>query len=309
MSTDTLTDRYVAEVIRRIPADQREDVAAELQATIADTVEANGADPETAERAVITELGDPIRLAARYADRPLALIGPALYPTYVRVLKLLLATVLPLVTALSVILDVVEHNDAGSAFESGLDTIITVGAQMVAWLTAVFAVMDRLQVRGGLPDIWTPDKLPRVRSSDRSSAGACASAAWNAALLVLILWQYTTVPYRDGDDRLAILDPDLWSGWIWPVLIGLAAIVVLEIIRIRRGSWSLPLVGWYAAAEALASLPLAWLVAEQRLLNPDFVAAIGEDNVAADSWWSAAAVVIVIIGSWEVAKRFREARQ
>lgn len=37
MTTDTLTDRYVREVVRRIPADQREDVAEELRTTIADT--------------------------------------------------------------------------------------------------------------------------------------------------------------------------------------------------------------------------------------------------------------------------------
>ena len=303
--TDTLTDRYVAEVVRRIPADQREDVAAELRATIADTVDAHGDDLESAERAVITELGDPIRLAARYADRPLALIGPALYPTYVRVLTLLLSTVLPLVTAVSVIADIVDHNDAGSAVETGLDTVLTVGAQMIAWLTVVFAVMDRLQVRGRLPDIWTPDRLPRVRPSDRPSTSACASAAWNASLLVLIFWQYTAEPYRNGNDRLAVLDPDLRSGWIWPIVTGLAAIVILEIIRIRRGSWSLPLAGWYAAAEAAVSLPLAWLLYDDRLLNPELVAEVGK---APDSWFSAAALIVLIIGAGEVIKRFRDAR-
>ena len=303
--TDTLTDRYVAEVVRRIPADQREDVAAELRATIADTVDAHGDDLESAERAVITELGDPIRLAARYADRPLALIGPALYPTYVRVLTLLLSTVLPLVTAVSVIADIVDHNDAGSAVETGLDTVLTVGAQMIAWLTVVFAVMDRLQVRGRLPDIWTPDRLPRVRPSDRPSTSACASAVWNASLLVLIFWQYTAEPYRNGNDRLAVLDPDLRSGWIWPIVTGLAAIVILEIIRIRRGSWSLPLAGWYAAAEAAVSLPLAWLLYDDRLLNPELVAEVGK---APDSWFSAAALIVLIIGAGEVIKRFRDAR-
>ncbi|UYM06489.1 HAAS signaling domain-containing protein [Solicola gregarius] len=309
MTTETLTDRYVDAVVRRIPADQRDDVAAELHTTIADTIDARDDDHETAERTVITELGDPIRLAARYTGRPLALIGPALYPTYVRVLTLLLSTVLPLVTAVSVIVEIVDHNDAGSAVEAGLDTIITVGAQMIAWLTVVFAVMDRLQVRGRLPDIWTPDRLPRVRRSDRASTGACASAAWNASLLVLILWQYSAEPYHDGDTRLTILDPELWSGWIWPILAGFAAIVVLEIIRIRRRAWSVPLVAWYAAAQAAVALPLAWLFYDQRLLNPEFVAAVGDDQVAPDSWWSAAAVIVLIIGAVEIAKRFREARR
>ncbi|MFC9686866.1 HAAS signaling domain-containing protein [Streptomyces sp. NPDC056948] len=107
--TSALTDRYVAEVVRRIPADQRGDVADELHATIADTVEARGqADSEAAEREVLTEMGDPIRLAAQYADRPLALIGPGFYPTYIRLLTVLLSTVLPVVTAVSAVLDVLD---------------------------------------------------------------------------------------------------------------------------------------------------------------------------------------------------------
>jgi hypothetical protein len=56
----TLTDRYVHEVVRRIPVDQRDDVAAELRTTIADTVDAR--DSGDAERDVLTEMGDPIRL-------------------------------------------------------------------------------------------------------------------------------------------------------------------------------------------------------------------------------------------------------
>ncbi|MDN5852051.1 MAG: hypothetical protein L0K86_04240 [Actinomycetia bacterium] len=314
MSTDTLTDRYVAEVARRIPADQRDDVAAELNATIADTIDAHESDDlASAERTVIADLGDPIRLAARYADRPLALIGPALYPTYIRLLVMLLWTVVPIVTAVAVIVDVVENDDVGGAIGAGIGTgsgaLITVAAQIFAWLTVIFALLDRLRVGDDVDEPWTPEHLPRRRQTDRPSTAACASVVWNIALFALILWQYTAEPYRgDGDTRLAILDPGLWSGWIWPILGGLAAIVVLEITRIRRGSWSLSLVGWYAGAQALVSLPLAWLLYDQRLLNPDFAAAIGDDQVAPGSWWSAAAVIVLVIGVVEVTKRFREAR-
>ncbi|HLR86195.1 MAG TPA: hypothetical protein VK059_14665 [Nocardioidaceae bacterium] len=311
MTTDTLTDRYVAEVVRRIPADQREDVAVELNATIADTVDAHESeDRASAERAVIADLGDPIRLAARYADRPLSLIGPALYPAYIRLLAMILWTVVPIVTAIAVIADVVENDDIGAAIGTGIGALFTVASQIFVWLTLIFAFLDRFRAGDDVDEPWTPDHLPHRRQSDRPSAGASATVVWNIALLALILWQYSAEPYRgDGDTRLAVLDPELWSGWIWPVLAGLAAIAVIEVIRIRRGSWSMPLAAWYAGAEALVSLPLAWLLYEQRLLNPDFVAAIGTDQVAADSWWSAAALVVLGIGIVEVSKRFRDARE
>ena len=66
---DTLTDRYVAATVRELTQDQRDDVDRELRGTIEDMVEARldagaAASREEAEREVLVELGDPIRLAA-----------------------------------------------------------------------------------------------------------------------------------------------------------------------------------------------------------------------------------------------------
>lgn len=45
---------------------------------------------------MLTELGDPMRLAAGYTGRPLHLIGPAVYPDWLRLVKLLLGIIVPL---------------------------------------------------------------------------------------------------------------------------------------------------------------------------------------------------------------------
>jgi len=111
MSTNTLTERYVYAVVRRIPADQRDEVAEELRSVIADTVEARGA----TEHEVLTEMGDPVRLAACYVDRPLALIGPDLYPAYVRTLKVLLVGVLPVLAVLATAAEVFDGGGVAEA--------------------------------------------------------------------------------------------------------------------------------------------------------------------------------------------------
>ncbi|MFC7484261.1 permease prefix domain 1-containing protein [Luedemannella flava] len=70
MTTPTLTDRYVDATLRRLPERQRADIERELRASIEDAVEARvdgGEDPADAERAVLTGLGDPARLAAGYS--------------------------------------------------------------------------------------------------------------------------------------------------------------------------------------------------------------------------------------------------
>ncbi len=94
----TLTDRYVWGVLRAVPEAQRPDLEPEIRALIADAMDARvasvaGEAPTAAERAVLTELGDPEVLAARYTDRSLFLIGPA----YFLVWKRLLLTILPII--------------------------------------------------------------------------------------------------------------------------------------------------------------------------------------------------------------------
>jgi hypothetical protein len=88
----TLTDRYVWDVTRRLPASRRDDIERELRSTIADMAEA--AD----ERTALVELGDPARLAAEYRSGGRALIGDDLYPEYVRQLRRWLTIVVPVIT-------------------------------------------------------------------------------------------------------------------------------------------------------------------------------------------------------------------
>src|SRR5690625_3189316 len=99
----SLADRYISATINELPADLHDEVRPELQASIAEAEEARmaqGEDRETAERAVLTELGDPAVLAAGYADRPLQLIGPGYYLPWLRLLKLLLMIITPILFVL-----------------------------------------------------------------------------------------------------------------------------------------------------------------------------------------------------------------
>lgn len=94
--TATLTERYIAATVKSLPSELQPEVRDELHASIADAVEARaeqGESLEQAERAVLTDLGDPGALAAGYADRPLHLIGPRYFLTWWRLLKVLIAIV------------------------------------------------------------------------------------------------------------------------------------------------------------------------------------------------------------------------
>ena len=65
MNTE-LVERYIAAATKSLPPDVQDDVRAELTASITDAIDARteqGEDPAAAERAVLTELGDPAVLS------------------------------------------------------------------------------------------------------------------------------------------------------------------------------------------------------------------------------------------------------
>lgn len=306
--TGTLTDRYVAEVVRHIPAGRRGDVADKLRATIADTVEARGpAGSGAAEREVLTEMGDPVRLAAQYAGRR-ALIGPGFYPTYIRLLAALLLSVLPVVIAVSAALDVMDGRGAAEVIGGAAGAVFSVGIPMAAWLTVVFVLVERSGKRSAAAGgAWTPDDLPDRRAQKERGTTAAAGMAWHGLLIALIVWQHTAQPYRtDGGVRLDVLDPGLWSGWIWPILVGLAGLVTLDAIRaLRAPTRSLAL--WNIAAQAAFTLPMAWILFRREFFNPDFLSDVNGGWQAPDVFYTVVVLVVLAGGTREVVRRLREA--
>ena len=69
-------DRYIYQVIRRLPKAQREEVRMELEELISDMYTDKGSMEE-----VLTELGDPAEFAKQYQSDQRYLIGPEYFDT------------------------------------------------------------------------------------------------------------------------------------------------------------------------------------------------------------------------------------
>ncbi|MYX05477.1 hypothetical protein GTW98_01335 [Streptomyces sp. SID8375] len=111
---------------------------------------------------------------------------------------------------------------------------------------------------------------------------------WHALLIALIVWQHTAQPYRtDGGIRLDVLDPGLWSGWIWPILAGLVGLATLDAIRAVR-VWTRALAVWSVCAEAAFALPLAWVLHRQEFFNPAFLSDVNGGWQTPDSFYTVA---------------------
>jgi len=302
----TLTDRYVWGVLRSLPEAQRADIEKELRASIADAIDArveNGEDPADAERAVLLELGEPARLAAGYAGRPLALIGPALYVDYVRLLKLLLVIVLPSATLGLLIAKSVEGVELGDLIGSTVTTVLAVGVHLCFWTTLVFVILERTGTKSPLTP-FDLTNLPTLPTADTPKLSELVmTAIWALFTVGAIFWQQMFSVFDDAEGNpIPVLDAGLWPVWV-PVFIGLAVLTVLHaIVLFRVGRWTVPLLVGAILLIVATIGSMIWLLVTGQLLNPAYFAEFEwEHIVATDGIGTAGAVLgLTIVAIWSI---------
>jgi len=315
----SLTDRYLHAVARAAPERQRDGLRAEVRERIADELDARlaaGEPADTAERAVLTGLGDPMRLVAAYLARPSRLIGPRYYFTWLRLLRLVLVIALPFVALAAAIVGGIDRDPVGTVIGSVIWTTISAGIQICFWVTLVFALLDRFGDRlsdGHLPEdaTWDLDRLPPVERGERMPRAELITGIVLGAVLIALLVAQQFVPFA-WHDRTAIvplLDPALWSFWLPYLLAVIVAGLALSIATYRRGrrTW------WTAAANTALvlafSVPGLWLWSTGGLLAPGVVDAIGlgDRPETVRTIGIVLAVIWVAIAAWSVIDGFRRA--
>lgn len=305
----SMTDRYVAAALKGVRADQRDDVAAELRGSIADAVDARlaqGDTPDAAERAVLVGLGDPMRLAAEYSGRPLYLIGPAFYPDYVRLLRLLVSIVVPIVAVVVGAASAIGGASVGTILSSALGSSFSVGVQLAFWVTIVFALIERNGVEPrATTSEWDLDDLPELPDRRIGLGETVASVTGLSLLIWFLLWQPGYQESFDaGGPSIPILDPALSTFWIPALVAVLLASIALELVKYRRGHWTIPLAIVNTALSLAFAIPALWLISSDQLLNPEFLTAVaaGEFAPLVEQVPTVAALVIAVVSVIDIAE-------
>ena len=313
--TATLTERYIEATVRRLPATAQDDVRRELEASIADAVEARieqGESPAEAEHAALTELGDPAVLASGFADRPLHLIGPRFYLSWMRLMKILLWTLPPLAAVGGAIGHAVTGVGFGTVFAEAIVLAISVAVHTAFWTTLIFAVIERTGAE--LPSMWTVDQLPEVPEKEGGWTDAIASLVFLALATGAFIWDALRGVVYAGDEWISVLGSGLWPWWMTALFAIMAAEAVFVVLRALRGRWT---VGFAIGRTVLAGLFVSWtatVLGRDLLLNPEVVALLAERNVGDDvvailaillAASVAAGAVWSIIVAWSGARRDR----
>ena len=293
----TLTDRYIAEVVRGVPESQRADVEQELRASIADAIDATevagsgvtaaaGSDDpgqvaQEAEVAALTELGDPTKLAASLSDGPQYLIGPGLYWEYRKVLRALLMIV-PGVVALTV--STVQAFTGTPPLEVLLDGVwlfVLVGVQVVFWTTLGFVIAEHTGTRE-IPDrrAWTVADLPK-RPTRQVTLGETVGTVLGLLVgIAALVWQRSGAQVSDSAGSIPLLNPDLWTFWLPALLVLMSAAVVVQLLAYARGRWTPALAGLRVAGDLVFGVVGIVLLMTQQVLNPAFFAELGHEEWA-----------------------------
>lgn len=163
-------DRYVSEVARRLPKNQRDEVARELESTVLDELEDRYGQQPGEEQVLeaLRELGPPATVAAGYHAPHQYLIGPAWYPTFRRVVLTVLSVhVAVWVTACAVsVLWPGPSFEPGKAVLSFLNTAVESATYSFGIILLIFFLLERSEFPQEAPEtVWDPRSLPPAPAS------------------------------------------------------------------------------------------------------------------------------------------------
>ncbi len=327
--TTQLIERYVAAALDRIPEDRRLDVGRDIRGAIDEMVTPrveNGEPEDEAIRAVLTELGNPARLADSYHERKRYLIGPGWYPSYVEVMKRVLTIAVPLIAVIAMLVTIADSDsDLGDILGSGIGAVFEVGIQVLFWVTLGFVIAERTSGMDGpesLYGAWSVDDLPdRPAHGRQIGLGDTVLSVVTSVVfgvLAFVQWENGIGAFvrgiNDSYEHLPALNPDLGAAWVAGFYALLVISIAAAVIRYISGYWTRPMVMLTVVESLLWTIYVIALAVSEPIFNLDLARRI-DDSTNAD-WWAAggsanwiAALILIAINAWEVWEAWRGSRE
>jgi hypothetical protein len=240
-----LLDRYLQAVRFWLPKGEQQDIIAELSSDLHSQIDDKetelGRPLNNAELEVILRrCGSPILVASRYRPQG-QLIGPALFPIYLFVLKLVLLWIL--LPVFVVIVGPATILPAADRWTAGLGTLSTLWFAMfvaAGVITLVFAILERTQDQLQLLEKWELRSLPpapkRQQPPSRTQTIFELICAGIGLLWLLAVPKY---PFLIFGPAAAFLKPaPMWHVFYLPVVLLAFAGLVRQWVSLMRPQWT-----------------------------------------------------------------------
>ncbi len=246
-----LIERYVFQVGRYLPVDQRDDILLELKTTLYDMAGENPTEEEISE--ILKDFGSPRQVAAKYNPHIQYLVGPMLYPIYVRVLSIVLLVVTIGISVSYMISFAVSEAPAGSILLQLLSTLYSSLIMVFGYITIVFALIQRFQKdifsQKDIADFttrWDPAQLPQVPSEKAAISpfkiiGGLIFSTIILLALILFPERISFIFFSNGEysTTVPILNISHLQTFIPYFAVALIYQVVHSLYLLRKGAWDL----------------------------------------------------------------------
>jgi hypothetical protein len=257
-----LVDRYLQAVRFWLPKKQQQDVDAELSEDLHSQIEEKEVElgrplDEGEVSAILKRCGSPIAVAARFRPQGY-LIGPALFPIYRFVLKMVLLWILvPVFLFIVGPVNLVNTGDWGLASVRTLGDLWNGAFIAAAAITLIFAVLESTQAHLGLVDKWDPRSLPPVQKESRKPSmlkAVCELGFGTFGFMWLLLVPHYPVLIFGPAAAFLQLGP-VWHS-LYFLFVGMSVIgLVRSSIILGRPQWT-----WFPPLSQLMNTILALIV-------------------------------------------------
>jgi hypothetical protein len=256
-----LLERYLKTVAKGLPDAQREDIVSELREDIRSEMdekerELGHALSEAEQMVVLKQRGNPWLLAARYRqdNRSVAfgkqLIGPVLFPFYVKVLSFNLGLAAVVIGTIFLALGLSGH---GVSVQDLLSTCLLQLVIQLTVVTLIFTLVERHLAndpdkwdlngtRGGLRFDFKVDKAMLDAPPDRKGIPRLESVSILIASTVALVWltELRSYPFLIlGPASVFLKLAPIWDRVWFPIVLVTVAEIVRAVINLVRPDWVL----------------------------------------------------------------------
>jgi len=263
-----LLDRYLQAVKFWLPRAQRDDIVAELGEDIRSRIEEEESSlgrklNEAEVAAILKERGRPLLVASRYLPQE-SLIGPALFPIYRFVLKIVVlypAAWLLVSAGLMIFFPHLRGEESlGGALLQMWGPLWHATFAVVVMVTVVFVVLERVQSRSNFLQDWEPLKLPPARDPHRiSRANSSFEVAANVIFIAILASGTVSGSFHLGGGVRLDLAP-AWQGFLWAFLLLALANITLSAANLFHPHWTRLRSGIRLMLDCGGSVAFCWLL-------------------------------------------------
>lgn len=304
-----LIDAYIHEVTKRISKMKRDDVRLKLKSTIEEMLPEDYSEADVKE--ALIKLGNPIDVAAGYRDSPRFLIGPQIFDTYIRTIKLIVPWAVLITVIVHVVENIVLYNGEDAllsmvinAISITIANVITVILHVLFWITVSFIIIERSGSDIPIPFIkkqkpWTPDDLSNTKVIPKDKTISLPDIIFSLIGIIVFSFVYFNANHLLGiyssHDRgglkfvMPIFNQNVLLSFAPIVLICIALSIALALFKLKAGQWTFLIAVLNAVLQCIGTIVFILMVN-----RPDFIHSAAIPYIAAITETTSAKVLFAI---------------